>query len=64
MPKYRVLETSFIGERLVEPGEVIDYEGKAAHNLELVEEKGAKRAPKAKADEPAADAGGTPEELA
>ena len=34
MPRYRVLEKSFIGNRLVQAGEEIDYEGEASSNLE------------------------------
>ena len=34
MPRYRVLEKSFIGNRLVQTGEEIDYEGEASSNLE------------------------------
>lgn len=34
MPRYRVLEKSFIGNRLVHAGEGIDYEGEASSNLE------------------------------
>lgn len=34
MPRYRVLEKSFIGNRLVHAGEEIDYEGEASSNLE------------------------------
>lgn len=34
MPKYRVLELSFINERLVQPGEEIDFNGDPGSNLE------------------------------
>ena len=33
MPKYRVLETSFIGHALRQPGEIVDYDGEASSNL-------------------------------
>lgn len=49
MPQYRVLQKSFIGNRIVEEGEIIDFDGEASDNLELVK-KGKKAA------EPAADA--------
>lgn len=50
MPQYRVLQKSFIGNRIVEEGEVIDYDGEASENLEPVK-KGKKAA-----EAPAADA--------
>lgn len=34
MPKYRVLELSFINERLVQPGEQIEFSGDPGPNLE------------------------------
>lgn len=37
MAKYRVLQTSFIDNRLVHEGEIIEYDGDAGHNLELIE---------------------------
>lgn len=42
--KYRVLEKSFIGGRIVEEGEVIEFDGKAGNNLEPIKDS----APKAK----------------
>lgn len=39
MAKYRVLEKSFIDNHLVEEGEIIEYEGEASGNLELVDQK-------------------------
>lgn len=43
MAKYKVIEKSYIGMRLVEPGEIVDVEfkdgGKAGPNLELVKSK-------------------------
>ena len=36
MAKYRVLQTSFINNSLVNEGDVVDYDGEAADNLELV----------------------------
>ena len=52
MPQYRVKETSFINNKLVQEGDVVEYDGRPGKNLELIKGK----APKApKADEPAAD---------
>ena len=34
MPQYRVVQKSFINNRIVEEGEVIDYDGEASDNLE------------------------------
>lgn len=36
MPEVRVLEKSYINLRIVEPGEIIDYDGELGSNLELV----------------------------
>jgi len=36
--KYRVLEKSFIRGRIVEEGEVIEFDGNAGSNLELIKE--------------------------
>jgi hypothetical protein len=33
MPKYRVTATSFIGDQLVQEGELVDYEGLPGFNL-------------------------------
>ena len=38
MASYRVLEKSFINNALVEEGTIIEYEGEAHDNLELIEE--------------------------
>ena len=62
MPQYRVLQKSFIGNRIVEEGEVIDYDGEASDNLELVK-KGKKAAEAPAADTPGADQGGAGEGL-
>lgn len=37
MPKYRVLTKSFINNAIVEEGDLVDYDGEASENLELVE---------------------------
>ena len=37
MPQYRVLAKSYIGNRIVEEGEVVDFDGEPSDNLELVE---------------------------
>lgn len=34
MAQYRVLERSFIGNAIVEEGEIVEYDGEAAANLE------------------------------
>lgn len=38
MPRYRVLEKSFIDNKLVEEGEIVEYEGETGSNLELIED--------------------------
>jgi hypothetical protein len=38
MAKYRTLSKSFINNTIVEAGEIVDYDGKAGSNLELVED--------------------------
>jgi hypothetical protein len=43
--QYRVLKRSFINDRLVEPGEIVVYDGKPGSNLEAVDAKGVKDAP-------------------
>lgn len=51
MAQYRVLQKSFIGNRIVEEGEVVDYDGDVSDNLELVKkEKGKKAAAETPAD--------------
>lgn len=37
MARYRVLEKSFINNRLVQPGEEIDYDGEASANLQRLD---------------------------
>lgn len=37
MPQYRVLAKSFINNTIVEEGDVIEFDGKAGSNLELIE---------------------------
>jgi len=39
MPKYRVCETSFIDNRLVREGEIVDYDGEPSANLQPVKGK-------------------------
>lgn len=36
MPRYLVLTKSFINNTIVEEGEIIEFDGKAGSNLELV----------------------------
>lgn len=52
MPQYRVLQTSFINNAIVQEGAVIDYDGEAGPNLELIKGK------KGKAAAEPVDAGG------
>lgn len=56
MPKYRVLAKSFINNTIVEPGEVVEYDGKAGSNLEAVEDEKPAKAPKGGKTDP--DKGG------
>ena len=51
MAKYTVLEKSFINGSLVEAGTVVEYDGEASGNLELVEEAAPKKGKKAAAVE-------------
>lgn len=51
MPQYRVLQTSFINNTIVQEGATIDYDGDAGPNLELIKAKKGK----APATEPAVD---------
>ena len=53
MALYRVLEKSFINNVIGEEGAIIEYDGEASYNLELVEEPKAAKAKKDAA--PAAD---------
>lgn len=56
MAKYRVLEKSFINNTIVEEGAIVEYEGKAGKNLELVEDEPApKRKASKAAEEPSED---------
>ena len=51
MPKYRVLEKSFINNAIREEGDIVEYDGEASDNLELVKEsKGSKKSAEAQAD--------------
>lgn len=59
MPQYRVLQTSFINNAIVQEGAVIDYDGEPGHNLELIEAEKPAKSGKGKAkggDAPAGDA--------
>jgi hypothetical protein len=38
MPKYRVLVKSFIKNTILEPGEIVEYNGRPGSNLELIDE--------------------------
>lgn len=46
MPKYRVLMKSFINNSIVEEDSVVEYDGEASDNLELIEDEAL--APKAR----------------
>lgn len=48
---YRVLQRSFIDNRLVEEGEIIEYDGEAGSNLELIKPDKPGRSTKPDADE-------------
>lgn len=37
MPQYRVLTKSFINNTIVEEGAIVEFDGKAGSNLELIE---------------------------
>lgn len=43
MPQYRVLAKSFINNSIVEEGAIVEYEGEASDNLELIEDEKPKR---------------------
>ena len=57
MARYRVLAQSFIDNRTYHPGEVVEYDGEVADNLELLDEPKTRRGkPKAEeAEEPVLD---------
>lgn len=48
MAQYKVLEKSFINGSLVEAGAIVEYDGEAADNLELIEEKKKEATPASK----------------
>jgi hypothetical protein len=50
MPQFRVLAKSFINNRIVEEGEVVEFDGEPGSNLEAI-----KPAKGKKAEAPAAD---------
>ncbi len=37
MAQYKVLELSYINNRIVHPGEVVEFDGEASSNLRLIE---------------------------
>ena len=39
MAQYKVLQKSFINNNIVEEGEIVEYDGKAGTNLELIKQK-------------------------
>lgn len=46
MAQYKVLVESFINNSIVQEGELVDYDGEASENLELVKPDPAPEAPK------------------
>lgn len=44
MPSYRVLERSYIGDRIVEADEIVDFNGRPGPNLEPADEEAEKHA--------------------
>jgi hypothetical protein len=62
MAQVRVLQKSYIGNRIVEEGEIIEYDGELSENLEPVK-KGKKAAESPAADASGADQGGAGESL-
>ena len=38
MPKYRVLQQSFLNNGLVQEGDIVEYDGDVHDNLELIED--------------------------
>lgn len=42
MPKYKVLQKSFINNQILEEGEIVEYDGEPSSNLELVKKGKAK----------------------
>lgn len=38
MPNYEVLTESYINDRLVNPGDIVEYKGKAGSNLKLIKQ--------------------------
>ena len=48
MAKYRTLSKSFINNTIVEAGEIVDYDGEAGSNLELVDGEKSEAKPKGK----------------
>lgn len=55
MPRYRVLETSYIGERIVEAGAEVEYDGRPGKNLEPIDKAAEKAKREAEATKPAAE---------
>lgn len=51
MAQYRVLETSFINNSIVEEGAIIEYDGQPSENLELVVTEAPKKGSKSDAAE-------------
>ena len=49
MPKYKVLAKSYVFNRIVEEGEIIEFDGKPSSKWELIEEE---KKPMKKAEKP------------
>ena len=56
MARYRVLTKSFINQAIQEPGAIVEYDGKAGSNLELIEDVKPKAEAKGKAPKATGDA--------
>jgi hypothetical protein len=60
MAKYKVLATSFIGNNIVQAGDVIEYEGKPSGNLQRIAEVKQADPPKGEAQKGEASKGEVP----
>lgn len=46
MPKYKVLQKSYINNKIVEEGEIVEFDGDVSDNLKLMKRGEAKAEPK------------------
>ena len=51
MAKYKVLKKSFINNTIVEEGQIIEFDGKAGSNLELIKDDKKNKKEEAKSEE-------------